>query len=668
MAKLQMQRVSICALKRDRKAVLEKLQSLGIMEVNTIEDESLTKMDTSPAKQRFDRKVHQTETALEILNTYVPEKKSMFASLEGRRDVENHDFSQAVFSRKKVVDTAKRIAAVDKEIADKKATILKMETQIDSMQPWLNLEVPLDFKGTEKTGMLVGTMDPETTLENIYTYLKEFDDSLEAVEVDIISKDRNATYVSVIALKEILGKVEEALRLNGFTKPANPVNMVPRDYVEQLKVDIKSCEEEIADNEKEIETLAASRREIEMVADYYRMRKDKYEVLGLLPQSERTFFVSGYMPAEEVPKIKKEIEEKYQCVVDVEEIKEEEEAPVVLKNGTFASSIEGVIESYGLPGKEDIDPSKVTAFFYVVFFGLMLSDAAYGIIVSLACFILLKKFPKMSQAMKKSLRLFMYCGVSTMIWGFLFGGFFGDLIAIVSKTFFGHEVVLKPLWFAPLEQPMKLLIFSMLLGVIHLFVGLGIKGYICLKDKKYLDFVCDVIFWYMMLIGLILMLVPSQIFVSMSQMEITFPPVVNTLAKVLAIAGALGILLMSGRNSKNIALRLGLGAYDLYNVTGWLSDVLSYSRLLALGLATGVVASVINQMGSMAGGGILGMIIFIFAFFVGHIFNMGINLLGAYVHTCRLQYVEFFGKFYEGGGRPFNPFKSKTNYVEVKED
>ncbi|MDL2249799.1 V-type ATP synthase subunit I [Lachnospiraceae bacterium OttesenSCG-928-J05] len=668
MAKLQMQRVSICALKRDRKAVLEKLQSLGIMEVNTIEDESLTKMDTSPAKQRFDRKVHQTETALEILNTYVPEKKSMFASLEGRRDVENHDFSQAVFSRKKVVDTAKRIAAVDKEIADKKATILKMETQIDSMQPWLNLEVPLDFKGTEKTGMLVGTMDPETTLENIYTYLKEFDDSLEAVEVDIISKDRNATYVSVIALKEILGKVEEALRLNGFTKPANPINMVPRDYVEQLKVDIKSCEEEIADNEKEIETLAATRREIEMVADYYRMRKDKYEVLGLLPQSERTFFVSGYMPAEEVPKIKKEIEEKYQCVVDVEEIKEEEEAPVVLKNGTFASSIEGVIESYGLPGKEDIDPSKVTAFFYVVFFGLMLSDAAYGIIVSLACFILLKKFPKMSQAMKKSLRLFMYCGVSTMIWGFLFGGFFGDLIAIVSKTFFGHEVVLKPLWFAPLEQPMKLLIFSMLLGVIHLFVGLGIKGYICLKDKKYLDFVCDVIFWYMMLIGLILMLVPSQIFVSMSQMEITFPPVVNTLAKVLAIAGALGILLMSGRNSKNIALRLGLGAYDLYNVTGWLSDVLSYSRLLALGLATGVVASVINQMGSMAGGGILGMIIFIFAFFVGHIFNMGINLLGAYVHTCRLQYVEFFGKFYEGGGRPFNPFKSKTNYVEVKED
>ncbi|MCP1110990.1 V/A-type H+-transporting ATPase subunit I [Lachnospiraceae bacterium PM6-15] len=668
MAKLQMQRVSICALKRDRKAILEKLQSLGTLEVNVIEDESLTKMDTSPAKQRFDRKVHQTQTALEILNTYVPEKKSMFASLEGRRDVESHDFSQAVFSRKKVVDTAKRVAAVDKEIAEKKATILKMEAQIDSMQPWLSLEVPLDFKGTEKTGMLVGTMDPETTLENIYTYLKEFDDSLEAVEVDIISKDRNATYVSAIALKEILGKVEEALRLNGFTKPANPVNMVPKDYVEQLKVDIQSCEAEIADSKKEMETLAATRREIEMVADYYRMRKDKYEVLGLLPQSERTFFLSGYMPAEEVPKIEKEIASKYQCVVDIEEIKEEEEPPVVLKNGAFASSIEGVVESYGLPGKNDIDPSKITMVFFIIFFGLMLSDAAYGAIVSIVCFILLKKFPKISEGMRKSLRLFMFCGLSTLVWGLLFGGVFGDLVQIVTKTFFDHEIILKPIWFAPLDKPMLLLTLSLLFGVIHMFVGLGIKAYVCIKDKRYLDAFCDVGLWYLMLTGLILMLLPTDIFASISQMTFSFPPVVNTIAKVMAAAGAIGIFLMSGRSSKNPVLRLGLGAYDLYNITGWLSDILSYSRLLALGLATGVVASVINQMGSMAGKSVAGVIIFIFAFVFGHLLNMAINLLGAYVHTSRLQYVEFFGKFYDGDGRPFNPFKTNNEYVDIKED
>ena len=123
---------------------------------------------------------------------------------------------------------------------------------------------------------------------------------------------------------------------------------------------------------------------------------------------------------------------------------------------------------------------------------------------------------------------------------------------------------------------------------------------------------------------------------------------------------------MSGRSKKNPGLRLALGLYDIYNLTGWLSDLLSYSRLLALGLATGVIAQVINQMGSMAGDGVFGAIVFAIVFVVGHLFNLAINMLGAYVHTCRLQYVEFFGKFYEGGGSPFRPFRENTKYVDIK--
>lgn len=274
----------------------------------------------------------------------------------------------------------------------------------------------------------------------------------------------------------------------------------------------------------------------------------------------------------------------------------------------------------------------------------------------------------MSRGMYQSIKMFMYCGISTLIWGILFGGYFGNIVDIVSQKFFGTTITVPALWFIPLNDPMKLLMYSMLFGMIHLFVGLGIKGYMCLKEKKILDFFCDVVLWFMLLIGLILMLLPSEIFSSISQIQIVFPDAVNLVAKGLAIAGAVGILLMSGRDKKNPALRLALGAYDLYNITGWLSDVLSYSRLLALGLATGVIASVFNQMGSMFGGGVLGAVIFIIVFVVGHVFNIGINLLGAYVHTCRLQYVEFFGKFYEGGGREFNPFKSKAKYVEIKEE
>jgi V/A-type H+-transporting ATPase subunit I len=208
----------------------------------------------------------------------------------------------------------------------------------------------------------------------------------------------------------------------------------------------------------------------------------------------------------------------------------------------------------------------------------------------------------------------------------------------------------------------------MLFGVIHLYVGLGLKGYMCIRDKRYTDFFCDVVLWYMLLTGLILMLLPTEMFASIAQMDIVFPPALSALAKWLSILGALGILLMSGRSSKNFGLRIALGAYDLYNISGWLSDVLSYSRLLALGLATGVIASVINQMGSMGGKSIFGVILFIVVFIFGHLFNLAINLLGAYVHTNRLQFVEFFGKFYEGGGRAFNPFKENTKYTEIKEE
>ncbi|MCD8250346.1 MAG: V-type ATP synthase subunit I, partial [Lachnospiraceae bacterium] len=258
--------------------------------------------------------------------------------------------------------------------------------------------------------------------------------------------------------------------------------------------------------------------------------------------------------------------------------------------------------------------------------------------------------------------------ISTVVWGALFGGYFGDLINVVSRTFFGHEVSIPALWFVPLEDPMRLLLYVMGIGVVHLFVGHGIMGYMRLREKRYLDFVCDCLLWYIFLLGLLGILLPTELFAGIAGTQFIFPAAVNTAAKWFTIIGLVGLLLMSGRSNKNPVLRVLLGAYDIYNVTSWLSDVLSYSRLLALGLATGVIAQVVNQMGSMAGGGFVGAIVFIIVFLIGHSLNLAINLLGAYVHTSRLQYVEFFGKFYEGGGRPFEPFNFKTKYVDIKEE
>lgn len=670
MAVLQMQRISICALKKDRKAILEKIQSMGIMEMSQVaeDEDGFEKMDTISARQSFEKKASLSESALDILDAYAPEKKSMFASLEGKKLVESDQFAMITAKKEEILEKAERIVACNKEIAEHKAESAKLENQIEALVPWLSLDVPMNCKGTGKTAMLLGTMPGETTLESVYEQIQTGEAQTDAVDVEIINSDQDATYLAVLCLKADAGAVEEALRAAGFAKPSQTVHAVPAKETAELKTKIEQLNKKIEEIEEEIKGCAKFREELKVIGDYYRMRAKKYEILGTLPQSQRTFVISGYIPKKAAGAVEKAIGEHYDCVIDIDELKEDEEPPTVLQNNAFSSSVEGVLEAYGLPHKGEFDPTTIMSFFYVFFFGMMLSDAAYGAIVAIACFVVLKKYPRMSASMHKSIKLFMFCGLSTIVWGILFSGYFGDAVDVIGRTFFGVEVSVPPLWFAPLNDPMKLLIYSMAFGLVHLFVGLGIKGYMQIKDKQYLDFFCDVVLWFIFLIGLIMMLIPSDIFASIAQVKIVFPPVLNTLAKALSVIGAVGLLLMSGRSSKNPVLRLALGAYDIYNITGWLSDVLSYSRLLALGLATGVIASVVNQMGSMLGGGIVGAIGFAIIFVIGHAMNLSINLLGAYVHTNRLQFVEFFGKFYEGGGRPFEPFETDTKYVDIKEE
>ncbi len=670
MAIVQMQRINICALKKNRKAILERLQELGAMEIDIqLEDDNLCeKQDVAGSRALFERRAQTADQALAILNTYVPEKKGMLDSLAGKPLVEKELFEKAAENQDQYMETASRIVTLDKQIAESKAAVLKIQNQVEALAPWLSLTVPVSYTGTRKTAVLIGTMPNPQDQQSILNLLAGAVPDVEAVDVELVSTDKDFTYLAVICMKQDAGKVEEVLRTGGFSKPSSPVQKIPEEYKKDLEAEIAKAQEQAKQLESELAECAVSRQDLELISDYYRTRAEKYRILGEIPQTASTFAISGYVPAAKADAIVKELSEHYGAAAETEGIKEEEEPPVLLHNNRFSESVEGVLASFGLPAKGEIDPTFFTSIFYVFLFGLMLSDAAYGLIVSLACGIVLLKFPRMETNLRKSVQLFFWCGLSTLFWGVLFGGYFGDALDVISETFFGHKISIPALWFVPLNEPMRMLLYSMLFGVIHLFTGLALKGYMYIRDHKYMDFVCDVIFWYMLLLGLIGLLIPSSMFAGIAGKQIVFPAALNAAAKWSAILGAVGIVLFSGRSSKNPALRIALGAYDLYNITGWLSDVLSYSRLLALGLATGVIASVVNQMGSMGGKSIGGIILFIVVFVIGHVFNMAINLLGAYVHTCRLQYVEFFGKFYEGGGKPFEPFKLKTKYVDLKEE
>ena len=672
MAILKMKRAYICALKKDRKQILEKLQAMGVMEPDRLleDNDSLKEMDTGAARAGFDRNVAQCEAALSVLDTYAKENAGLLASLDGKESISKEEYQEVIANRDKTIDEASRIVKWDKEIAENNAQIQKIENEIEELAPWMSFNMPMNSRGTSKCSIITGMMPSETTTESMTKLLSEAATKENAFDFDIISSDRNGTAVSVMCMKEDAQAVEEAMRAAGFSRTPIMTGKTPVEKVEELSYKIEDLKEKNAGIEEEIKKSAKYREDIKRTSDYFRMRSQKYGVLGSLQQSESTFVISGYIPADAAPAIEKGIGETYDCFVEINDLEEGEDGPTALHNNKISETVEGVLKSYGLPTRGHIDPTFIMSIFYIIFFGMMLSDAGYGLVMAIGCLVVLLKKKNMGENMKKTLRMFLLCGLSTTFWGFMYGSFFGDAIDTIAKTFFGYtgEPILKAIWFEPLSDPMRLLLWCMLFGIIHLYFGLGIKGAEYLKQKDMVGFISDVVAWFLLLTGLLLMLVQSDLYASIAGKAFSFPQPVGLIAKIMAIAGAAIILLMSGRANKNLGVRIALGAYDLYGISGWLSDVLSYSRLLALGLATGVIANVINMMATMAGSGVIKVIVFIIVFILGHTLNLGINALGAYVHTNRLQFVEFFGKFYDGGGREFEPFTTDNKYIEIKEE
>lgn len=676
MAVVRMSRIGICGLKKDRKAVLELLQILGQVEIDTherkdqvLETQGLEQTDTSGQRMVFRKQADMAEAALQVLQRYVPEKTSVFTALKGKLPAEGDLYGKGARFGEYYIGEGRKILEADQRILELEGADSKLEQETEGLRPWMALGIPMNFRGTEKTALLLGTLPGERQENVLENWLRHMlSGKQEGVHVRIISGSRDLTCLAVLVRREREEEVQELLRTEGFVRMMWTDELTPEEKKRKLEMDIRENQRLIRDYCKRIREMAGKREDLKRMADYFRIRAEKYRVLGELPQSKNTFFISGYVPEAAADQVARRIAGRFHVQVELSPVEKGEEGPVLLKNGSFSSSAQGVLEAFGLPGRGETDPTAVMAVFYVVLFGMMLADAAYGLITAAVCKTLLKKFPGMGKEIRESLKLFFWCGISTLIWGVLFGSYFGDALDVAAEAFFGVRLpegksLLPALWFVPLEHPMKMLLYAMLFGMIHLLAGLAMKGYLYLREKRYMDFLSQVVCWFLLLAGLMILLLPSGLFQSVSQTRIVFPEPVMGAGKVMAAGGALGILLFSGRTAENPLLGLALGAYELYGITGWVSDVLSYSRLLALGLATGVIASVINQMGVM-----LGPVGFVPVFLTGHLMNLAINLLGAYVHTCRLQYVEFFGKFYQGGGRAFRPFAADTKYVEIKEE
>ncbi len=667
-----MKKVQVCATRKNRKPILEFLQRKNIVELIDIKtpDSVFSKMDTEKGRATFRRNVEEVQNARMELDKLVPVKGEGLAFLKGREAISTQDYHDFYDVQEAVLRDAGRINRLAREIVEAKAEIVRAEAALDVLAPWLDLPVAQTFKGTRRTRAFVGSLAGELSLQKIYEKIAQVAPDLDPLHIEIVWQSKQITCILAVALKKDAARAEEALRAIGFAYPAGASANLPEEERQRLLSRKEAAQHSIKAATAEIKSLAHRREEFKMLEDHLAIREEKYAVIERLAQSKHVFVLEGYVPAQRVQALSKGLQEEFPCYVAISEADEPgEEVPVLLENSWLTEPVESVLEGYSLPGKGELDPTGVMSIFYYVMFGLMFSDAGYGAIMFATCLFCLLRFKNMEPNWNKNLRLFMWCGLSTMFWGVVFSSYFGDVVDVFSLNFFGVQKTIPPLWFLPMEKPMLLLVFSLGVGMVHLTTGYIMKGLTCFKQKDYIGILYDAVFpivaWY----PLVLVLIGSDMFEGLAGFKVLVVPIVTQIALGLCVVSIIGIVLTGGRESANWFKRILKGVYALYSVlSGWLGDVLSYSRLLALGLATGVIASVMNQLGAMTGGGVAGVIVFIIVFALGQSLNFGINVLGAYVHSNRLEYVEFFGKFYNGGGRKFSPFGINTKHYKIRED
>ena len=653
-----MELVRIFALKSEKDGILKTLQGMAAFDVSAADNSKHNgfwreKYAASVEENR--KNALLASNALDIINRVYPEKKSLLASFSGRRQISADEFFAVSKKAEENLEICHQVLELERKIAEIKAEKVRLNTSIEQLSPWENTDVPMSITQTEKTAVFFGSIMGTLTLETLCEKIAQVNPEIQ-IYSEIQGYAAGRTLICAICRKADSQKALETLRMLDFALETQSSEDIPSVKIKELRQQLVELDNEISNSVSKITELSKHRSQIEITADWYLSAAELYETKQSIDNSKHTVLITGYVTSCDLPLVREKLEKEFTVHIE-NEAANPDEAPVRLKNNKFSEPAESITSMYALPSAADIDPTPVTSFFYYLFFGMMLSDAGYGILMWIATWAV-NKFLNPEDSMRKNMKLFMYCGISTTFWGFFFGSFFGiDIISIIYRAITGSGLPFKYPFINPLEgDAMAMLILSVGLGLVQIIAGLCVKFYITAKADGVLDAVLDTGLWIMTLLGFAVMGVGLLGF--------------KTLQTVgLAIAGAclLGIAVTGGRKKKGAMKFLG-GLASLYDITGYVSDLLSFSRLMALGLTTAAMSMVFNKLGLMVSGGIIGKVFMVAILIVGHAVNFGLNALGAYVHTLRLQYVELFSKFYDGGGRPFKPFAFKGKYIRIKEE
>ncbi|MDF2591076.1 MAG: V-type ATPase kDa subunit [Clostridia bacterium] len=638
MAIVKMKKAHIIALQSEKQNLIKMLQKFGGLHVINIEEQiteekylELTADSDNANVSQLEARLSQVKYSLDFINKYDKAKKS---SQKARLHVSDSEYMEYINSNEELDAIFNQCKEIDLKNTELKNRETKLTNLIQLLQPWNSLESNFqDIKTSRNTVAVIGYVS------SVYAedFKRDFLITGELAYYEEVSNDKENTYILLVFHRDLEEQITQIQKQFGWSKSGfTDLIGSARENIVKLDAEAKELQHDKEVLATKAEQLVKHKSQLGIMQDIFTIERDKASIVSNFGKTEKTFVLSGWIPvkyAEKLEEVIKSVTQSY--VLDLEDPADGEEPPVMLQNAAIVKPAEFVTEQYSLPHPYGIDPNAIMLPFYVIFFGMMVSDAVYGIVLAVATAIALIVM-KPEGGLKKILGLIFMGGLSTLFWGALFGGWAGDLIKI------------RPLMFNPLDDPMKMLGLCLAMGVVHLFVGIGLQAYKNIRNGNVMDAIYDQGFWFTLIIGIMLLFLPSTAVVG----------------KYMAIIGAAGMVLFAGRSKKNIVMRLLSGVLSLYGLTGFLGDVLSYLRLFALGLATGVIATVVNSMALMLKGSVVGYIFMVIFLIFGHVFNIAINTLGAYVHSSRLQYVEFFGKFYEGEGKAFKPFTVKTKYIK----
>ena len=647
MAIVKMKKFTLFAFEAERKRLLEELQRFGY--VNFSKSDSIEQFDylkdveVSTLDNNYIEESTRIKWMIDYVGRFIEKEKGLSALKKGPVVYTFSELEKEASSYDYIPDF-NILSEISKKVDSNNQRLTAIDNTIKELSPWKSIKEPIDDLNSFKKSKFIMGYLPTKNLEKFKTSTVDLKFTYFE-EVDIVGKNSYCIIFTNELEKEM---ALENLRLNGFSEVNLEFKGVVSEEIEKLEAEKKILEDDNSKLTEEIKKFTVNIQKMKSVYEYYQNLALRNTVVSNFKATEKLDIIQGYIPVDKEANFKALLEKvsALKIYLEIEDAKKDDpDVPIILKNNKIASLFESVTNMYSLPKYDEVDPTFILSIFYWVFFGMMVADFAYGLILCIGSGIALKMF-KFNDSTKKFLKFFFALSFSTMIWGLIYGSAFGDLITLPTQILDSSK------------DFMTVLILSLAFGGVHLAFGLGMKAYVLIKNGKPMDAFYDVFLWYLTLTSVILVIIGKAI---------TMPKIVNTIAFYGMIVGMLGIIAFGARDSKSIAGRIAGGLYSLYGITSYIGDFVSYLRLMALGLAGGFIAVAINIIVKMlVSGGIVGIIFGVIVFVFAQMFNIFLSFLSAYVHTSRLMYVEFFSKFYEGGGKAFKKFRSENKYIEVK--